>query len=67
MVKYSAGVDGVEEDGRGALRSIRKPEWRTRRGCTGTAKKRWFLRLEKVCCTPKLGVIKNAMCLPNPI
>ena len=31
MVKHSANVDGVKEDGRGPLRSIRNSEWSTQR------------------------------------
>ena len=51
MVKYSASVDGVEEDGRGPLRSIRNSEWRTQRECA-VAKRISFVRLEEMCCIP---------------
>lgn len=51
MVKYSASVDGVEENGRGPLRAVRNPEWRT--GCL-PAEQRWLVRPEEMCCTPWL-------------
>lgn len=51
MVKYSASVDGVEENGRGPLEIVRNPESGTRRNGIQAEKMR-HVRLEEMRCAP---------------